>query len=301
MAGGEVFYSSYIAIFVLNAFFCCTAIVLNSVTIHAVRKTLSLSKTLKTLLLSLAVSDLGVGLFAQPLKITFLVIKSKQITENDPAFDATFIPTASLLSTNLFVFASFFGVMALSADRFLAIHLHLRYKELVTRKRVVAVVVSIWVFSAALPSLFRLWIPANIVYVIGPITCVTCVTVTAFLNYKIYMAVRRHAHQVQVLQRLQQAAQTAQVATVQKSAVTSIYIYIVFLVCYLPNAGILCAMAIKLHPINVVIQQFAITVVYLNSSLNPFIYCWKMRHIRHSVMNILRSTLSCRTRIVYRK
>ena len=40
---------------------------LNIVTIHAIRKTLSLSKPLKLLLLSLAVSDLGVGLTTQPL------------------------------------------------------------------------------------------------------------------------------------------------------------------------------------------------------------------------------------------
>ncbi|KAL9956436.1 hypothetical protein ACROYT_G037911 [Oculina patagonica] len=45
---------------------------------------------------------------------------------------------------NLFASASFFGVVAVSVDRSLAIHLHLRYQELVTHKRVVAVVILIW-------------------------------------------------------------------------------------------------------------------------------------------------------------
>ena len=85
MAGGEEFYPWYIANCVLNAFLSYTAIMLNSATIHATRKTSSLPKTLKTLLLSLCVSDLGVGLFAQPLNIAFLVMKFKQIRENDPA------------------------------------------------------------------------------------------------------------------------------------------------------------------------------------------------------------------------
>ena len=45
---------------------------LNIVTIHAIRKTPSLPKTLKTLLLSLAVSDVGVGFLVQPvLHLTF--------------------------------------------------------------------------------------------------------------------------------------------------------------------------------------------------------------------------------------
>ena len=49
---------------------------------------------------------------------------------------------------NLFSLASFLGVVAVSVDRFLAVHLHLRYQELVTHKRVVAVVISVWVLSA---------------------------------------------------------------------------------------------------------------------------------------------------------
>ena len=50
---------------------------LNIVTIHAIRKTPSLSKNLKTLLLSLAVSDLGVGLVAQPLYEARLIVESR--------------------------------------------------------------------------------------------------------------------------------------------------------------------------------------------------------------------------------
>ena len=61
--------SSYIANCVINAFLSYTAIMLDSITIHAIRKTSSLSNPLKTLLLSLAVSVLGVGLIVQPLYI----------------------------------------------------------------------------------------------------------------------------------------------------------------------------------------------------------------------------------------
>lgn len=46
---------------VFNCFLSYTAIMFGIVTIHAIRKT-SLSKPLKTLLLSLAASDFGVGL-----------------------------------------------------------------------------------------------------------------------------------------------------------------------------------------------------------------------------------------------
>ena len=71
---------------------------------------------------------------------------------------------ASLIPVNFFTYASLFSVTALCADRFLAIYLHLRYQELVTYKRVAAVVVSIWVISALI-SLIRLFLPKNIMYV----------------------------------------------------------------------------------------------------------------------------------------
>ena len=128
---------------VLNGFLSYTAIVLNIITIQALRKTSSLPKTLKTLLLSLSISDLGVGLLVQPLYVAFLAM---EITKNSKNTD-NIIAAYWAIPNSLFVFPSFFGVFAITVDRFLAIHLNLRYQELVTQKRVVTVVISFWVFS----------------------------------------------------------------------------------------------------------------------------------------------------------
>ena len=100
----------------------------NIVTIHVIRKTSWLARTLKTLLLSLAVSDVGVGLLGQPLYISLLVVWLQQ---NDPGCNRH---TGFVIIFVLCSLASFFGVVAVSVDRFLAIHLHLRYQELVTHK-----------------------------------------------------------------------------------------------------------------------------------------------------------------------
>ena len=77
----EDFYSTNIANCVFNSFLSYSTIMLNIVTIHAIRKTLSLPKTLKTLLLSLAVSDVGVGLVNQPFYTSFFI---KWLHENNP-------------------------------------------------------------------------------------------------------------------------------------------------------------------------------------------------------------------------
>ena len=70
-----------IANVVLNSFLCYTAVVLNAITIHGIRKTSFLPTPLKTLLLSLAVSDVGVGIFAQPL---FTSVYVKLLAQHSP-------------------------------------------------------------------------------------------------------------------------------------------------------------------------------------------------------------------------
>ena len=98
---------------------------LNVVTIHAIRKSSSLPKTLKTFLVSLAVSDVCVGLLGQPLYASLLVT---WLHQNDPGCN---IHLAFAITVSMFSLASFLTVVAVSVDRFLAIHLHLRYQELI--------------------------------------------------------------------------------------------------------------------------------------------------------------------------
>ena len=275
-----------------NSFLSYTAIMLNIVTIHAIRKTPSLPKTLKTLLLSLAVSDVGVGLSVQPFYVSLLIIWAQ---ETDPGC-ATY--KAFFLVSRLFSFASLFGVVAVSIDRFLAIHLHLRYQELVTHKRVVAVVISIWVLSVFL-SLMTLWVSFDIRNLISAILGVVGLFVTTVVYIRIYLAVRRHKNQIQVLQ-LQQVAQTGEMAhfsSLIKSAVSVFYVYLVYLVCYLPF--MISVKGPQIFSQSVAVKTFllfSLTLVFLNSSLNPVIYCWKMSHIRHAVMHILQNMSSLRNR-----
>ena len=187
----EKFYSTNIANCVFNSFLSYTAIMLNIATIHAVRKTSSLPKTLKTLLLSLAVSDVGVGLLVQPFYASFFI---KWLHENNPGCSTH---SAFYFVGHIFSSASFFGVMAVSVDRFLAIHLHLRYQELVTHKCVVAVVILIWLMSAFL-SLMTLWVSFDIRNLISALLGVVGLLLTMLVYIRIYLAVRRHKNQIQI-------------------------------------------------------------------------------------------------------
>ena len=270
-------YSSYIVNCVFNAFSAYTAIILNILTIHAIRKTSSLAKPLKTLLLTLAVSDLGVGLLAQPLYIAWISL-------------ITF-----LVVQLIFTIASFFTVVAISVDRFLAIHLHLRYQELVIHKRVVAVVILIWTLSVLFPILIlilnKYLKSAKPVSVVGGVISGFCFIITGIIYCRMYFTARHHANQIQVLQ--MQVAQNSQIesaARKRKSAISMFCVYLVFLVCYLPQYCVRVARLIS--PASTALSSlrvYSLTLVFLNSSLNPVIYGWKMRHIRHAMIDTLRN------------
>ena len=270
---------------VVNNFLSYTAIMLNVVTIHVIRKTSSLPDTLKTLLLNLAVTDVGVGIIVQPV-YSSLLVRWLQHNIEDCNFRDAFV---TILST--FCLASFLGVVAVSVDRFLAIHLHLRYQEFVTHNRVVSVVISIWVTSTFLPfSIFAvsLYIYSYIMVILDVLGAIL-ITIT---YVRIYLIVRQHKNQIQVLQ-VQQVAhgnQAANLFSLIKSTVGIFYVYFVFLLCYLPY--LISLAATKMNGPSIILKGcsvFSLTLVFLNSSLNPVIYCWKMKHIRHAVMNILRN------------
>ena len=279
------FYSTVIANCVFNSFLSYVAIMLNVLTIHAMRKTSSLPRTLKTLLLSLAVSDVGVGLIVQPFYISLLV---KWLQQNNIGCNTA---KAFYIIAHLFFNSSFSNVVAVSVDRFLAIHLHLRYQELVTHKRVVAVVILIWVFSVFI-SLLVFWVPLDIYSVLISVIGILGLIVTTMVYIRIYLALRRHKNQIKV-QQVQQVKQTGEFAKFSsniKSSVGVFYIYLVFLVCYLPY--LFSLVAPQINGPSIVLKRFSLfslTLICLNSSFNPVIYCWKMGHIRQAVINMLRN------------
>ena len=276
--------SGYIVNVVLNVFSALTAIVFNSITIQAIRKTSSLPNPLKILLLSLAFSDLAVGLVAQPLWI--VTLSREEDTE------VLCIIQSALAN------ASFLGIMALNVDRFLAVHLHLRYRELVTYKRVLSLAILTWVFSALLSSICR-WITEDLSEFMN-ITIIVwslCLIFLTVISCRLYFAVRVHTKQIQALQLKQTALsdELANASRLRKSAVSSFYVNFVFLVCFLPYYCSLIRKFFKSEAfVNSQIWQelfpLSRTLMFMNSCLNPVIYCWRMRDIRHAIKDILRNT-----------
>ena len=276
--------STFIANCIFNNFLTHTSIMLNVMTIYAIYKTSAIAKTLKTLLLSLACSDVAVGLFSQPLYTFFLI---NWLRLDNPSCNAKQVRT---ISNTLFSGASFLGVVAVSVDRFLAVHLHLRYQELVTQKRVVVVVISKWLCSAFVSSV-ALWGLPGARNITESVVAVFGFVVTFVVYTRIYLTVRRHKNQIHSMQ-IQEVAHSDGIKhfiVLIKSTVSIFYVYLVLLICYLPS--FICTAVVRIYGSSIALKHFflySMTLVFFNSSLNPVIYCLKMRHVRRAIMDILR-------------
>ena len=133
-------------------------------------------------------------------------------------------------------------------------------------------------------------------YVSFVIIISACIVTATSLSVKLYLTLRRHINQIQV----PQVAQNDQGESVQrkrKSAMASLYVYLVFIVCYLPDICVLIIIASISEPTIDLkhLQFYTLTLVFLNSTLNPLIYCWKMRRIQHTIVLTLRNLFSSPT------
>ena len=280
---------------IVGSILAFTAVVLNVLVILALRNIPSLPrKTLKTLLLSMSVSDLGVGLVAQPLNIYVLVSNIKFFFKSYidlDHYDAIF--NAHRVVGNVLTYASFFSIVALSADRFLVIRLQLRYQDAVTHQRAIAGVISFWLLSAFLP-LFRFleWLPENKSFILFVTIQFICLIISGLFYFKIFLALRQHAAQVQnVPVECGERIEAVNAARERKAAFGVFYVYLTFVACYLPQISFnIAAKIIDIERPNLEykVNLHATNLLVLNSSLSPLIYCWKMRRIRQAMIDILR-------------
>ena len=77
----------------------------------------------------------------------------------------------------------------------------------------------------------------------------------------------------------------------------SLYVYPVFIACYLSDICVLIIGAPISEPTIDLqhLQFYTVTLLFLNSTLNPLIYCWKMKRIQHTIVGTLRYIFSSPT------
>ena len=276
--------TTLLALCVLHFIFSPVATFGNILVIRALWKASSIPANIKKFFLSLAVSDLAVGLFAQLM----LAVVLRMATNGGHNFDllCPTILTVCYFSLFLLACASFLNVTAIAVDRLLAITLHLRYRELVTSEYVIIALVSVWLTSGFAASLFvSLDIHNIMVVVIAQFVGILLATVAYIRIYRV-----ERYHQNQIHSQLQhQNARTRALLREKKSAFNSVHFYVIFVACYLPYfCSVIFLTTDSAQSSFWLAAHVTFFFVLLNSSLNPVVYCWRYREIRQIMKNTVK-------------
>ena len=133
---------------ILNAPLMLTSITGNALVLATILRTPSLRSVPSTIFLcSLAITDFLVGLVVQPVYIA----NELQYSAGGPLYKVENFISVSLCGVSLLT------VTAISVDRFLALHYHVTYPNLMTTKRAMNASASLW-FVSILFSCLRVWI-----------------------------------------------------------------------------------------------------------------------------------------------
>ena len=257
-----------------------TAFAGNSLILVALYKEYSLHPPFKLPYRCLATTDLLVGLVAQPhMALRWMSVFQEHWSLCQYARDAADITGYA------FILVSLMTMTAVSVDRLLALLLGLRYKQIVTLKRTYIIVTTFWVFNlvASLCGFFD----HRIIVLYSSLVISVCLAYTKIFHTLKY-------HQAQVLDQ-QQPSQTnaLNMARFRKAVYSALWVQLALVVCYAPiwTVDIVIAHAKKYSLLSVVFWKVAVILLCFNSTLNPFLYCWKISEVRQAVKQTIKEAL----------
>ena len=262
-----------------------TAFLGNILIIVALQKVSSLHPPSKLLLGCLASTDLCVGLVLHP----FLVIN---LMSPEHSKMCHYVHLLSNVIGTVFCGVSLFALTAISVDRLLALLLGLRYKQTVTMRRVWTLIVIFWLCSIAIAmtNFYSFRIPMGI----AKVAVLLCTATSTFCYSKIYLILRHH--QARVQDHVQQERSSGggpglqlNLARYKKTVTSALWVQVTLLACYLPFgivAVLLAVTGLRTPSLNLA-WAVTVTIVLLNSSLNPLLYCWKMKEVKKAVKDTI--------------
>lgn len=275
---------------VLNIVLSITATLGNVLILVALRKVSSLHPPTKLLFRCLAFTDLCVGLISQPLYAVAVMPRSTKMNRDLLSY---FI-LGNYVSSYILCGVSALTSTAISLDRLLALSLGLRYRQVVTLKRVRVVLLCLWSVSVFGGSMY-LW-SIRVTWIVVAFFLILCLLTSIFSYIKIYIKLLEH--QTRVRDSVNHGLPNGggiplNDMTRYKKTVSSIsWVQLAQIFCYAPYGieSILWIQGVTSE--GAVSWLSTATLVYLNSSLNPILYCWKMREVRQAAKDTVKQLCS---------
>ena len=284
----------WILLSAINSLFSVTAFLGNALILVALYKETSLRPPSKLLYRCLAITDLLVGLISEPSAALNLAFLATEHRLSDLCFYSAALSTISFTMLSA---VSLLTMSAISVDRLLALILGLRYRQVVTSRRIRAIVIFYWIptITFALISFWNFSIAKSYHYTI----ILLSIFVLTISYSKIFLKLRYHHTQINEHQG-QPNESPLNIVRYRKTVNTALWVLVASLACFLPYSIVIVILTTqRSSPLLDIIWELTATLVYFNASLNPIVYCWKMRQIKQLVKNTIRQILCLSNEVTF--
>ena len=271
-----------LAVSAVNIFLSVAAFLVNTLILVALHKENSLHPPSKLLFRCLAISDLCVGLVSEPLAVIFWMSTIYERWDFCRHIHVSLVVTGYILCG-----MSLLIMTAISVDRLLALSLGLRYRQVVTLRRTYMFLTTLCAISIVFSTMYVKNNEIAVKYI--QILTTVCLTTSSVSYTKIFLKLRQRQNEVQGLELSSQSSQL-NIARYRKAVSCALWLQLTLVVCYLPK-GLITFLATKsgrISPLLSLVNKISMTFVFLNSSLNPLLYCWKMREVRQAVKKTIK-------------
>ena len=199
---------------------------------------------------------------------------------------------ATVISSSVLCVVSLMTMTAISVDRLLAMLLGLRYKEIVTLRRTYIILAIFWVVSLVSGLFYRL--DYRITFRLSFTGAPLCLVISIASYTKIFRALSYHQTQIQDhVQRQPSQPNALNMARYRKAVYNAIWVQLTLVVCYVPQfiVRIVIFLSAKRFSNLFLIYGMGIFILLFNSTLNPFLYCWKINEVRRAVKQTIRQAI----------
>ena len=284
-------YKHLVALVCMDIITALPTILLNALVIFAVATRRRLRNNSTILLASLAGADLLTGVVVLPFAFA---IDLKRLLGFDSfcSLEKAFTVTLAMVTC-----ASISHLVMISIDRYIAIKYPLRYQEIVTEMRILISIVLAWGFTLLVTinelvlalidsdSVYSIYSHVNTIIQIA-IGTLSIVVISLSYGY-IYSETRRQVKRLKAEQLPQEEVQ--RIKNDRTAATTLAIILIALVATYLPTI-VLTALSssIAAPPRFIcVIWSWVGGTCVLGPLCNPIIYCWRMKNLRRTFLEIL--------------
>ena len=271
---------------VVNGVSSVVAVTANALVLVVLWRNHTLHTAGNVLLGCLAFSDIMVGLVSQP---AFIVAR---VSENRGDFQRLCISKLVLEMTGWTASGvSFLTLTAIGVEKYISLFWPLRYHTLVTTKKMLTIVLCFWIYLI-LKQAARFWfLDSKSAGYLVVVVIVSCLCVSFWSYWKVYTIASRHQNSVRdiaiVTARLHGREMSKSLRRDRKAANAMLGVFLLFLFCYCPMMFCLVAFQVTglTKPIKVAFNVSG-TLSFVNSSLNPLWYCWRIGEIRREIRKL---------------